>query len=243
MYAHIAALLARLEVSAGSGTLSLGDRAFVRAQIAEIADLLSLRQDPAAIALVTAFRQLAVRLEARNAEVAPVVGQEPVVFAPEIAQANLVSRRGWRADEARTAVGRRLSRDLRRVAAMVAAAATLSTTALSPGSVRAAIPTYSVGGAITNPLTGASETVETIVNGGVVRTKQGHLIVIATTVGDSFQAGDFGAAETPKADPNDPDPPPAANKTYTVSAVILTAGKITGVKVKDSSNVVYTLNS
>jgi hypothetical protein len=243
LYAHIAALLARLEASAGSGTLSPADRALVRVQIAEIADLLSPRQDSAAIALATAFRQLAARLEAQSAEVAPAACEETDIVVPGISQASPASRRGRRADKAHTAVGRRLSRDLRRVAAMVAAAATLSTAVLSPGPVRAAIPTYSVGGAIINPLTGDSETVEAIVNGGVVRTNKGHLIVIATTVGDTFQAGDFGVAETPKADPNDPDPPPAANRTYTVDSVIVSAGKITAVKVKDSSNVVYTLNT
>ncbi|MBI1683798.1 autotransporter outer membrane beta-barrel domain-containing protein [Caulobacter hibisci] len=240
LYAHIATLLVRLEASAGDGSLSRADRASLRIQIAEIADLLSPRNDSTALALVLAFRQLAARLDA---QVASPVDEAPSVAEPLVSTPGPVSRRARKADKVRTAEGRRLTRDLRRVAAMVAAAATLSTAVMSPGPVRAAIPTYSVGGSITNPQTGATETVEAIVNGGVVRTKEGHLIVIATTVGDTFQAGDFGVTETVKADPSDPDPAPAANKTYKVSAVIPSSGPITSVKVKDTAtNVEYTLN-
>lgn len=238
-YGRIASLLQRLDAGVGENLLSVADRASARAQIAEIAELLSGRDDPAALALVAGFRQLAARLDAQEA-VQPIISEE-VLSRSADRRAGAAARKG-RQPVVRTAEGRRLTRDLRRVAAMVAAAATMTTASLSYSPVMAAVPVYQVDDKIVNPSTGVEETVAAVVNGGVVRTKEGHLIVIATTVGDTFQAGDFGTAQTVEATPDGPDPAPAANKTYTVSSQIITGGKLTGVKVKDSSNVEYTLN-
>jgi hypothetical protein len=50
----------------------------------------------------------------------------------------------------------------------------------------AAIPVYSVGGTITNPQTGGTETVIALIGNYSVQTDQNHVILLAQTVGDTY---------------------------------------------------------
>ena len=123
---------------------------------------------------------------------------------------------------------RKLTKLLRLLGPLAAASAMSGFMLSAPAA--AAIPVVAVGGTVFNPLTRTNETILQVVGspGYAVRTTTGNIILLAQTVGDSFT------------DSN--------NKVQTVTAVTTTTygvapnavTYVTGVTLKDASNVVTT---
>ena len=136
----------------------------------------------------------------------------------------------------RNSIGKRLSRELRRLAvavtAMVAAAApTLA--AADPAPPPNPTAAYHVDDLITNPATGQQEEIAEIVNAITVRTESGNLILVPMAAGTTFTVADQGTGNHP--DDGTPDPA-GTSKTYTVVSVDNTDPAHPKLKVKDASN-------
>ena len=78
---------------------------------------------------------------------------------------------------------RRLKRLLRWLVPLAMATAGVT---LGAAPAFAAIPVYAVGGTITNPQTGGTETVVALIGTYSVQTDQNHVILLAQTVGDTY---------------------------------------------------------
>jgi hypothetical protein len=97
-----------------------------------------------------------------------------------------------------------------------ASMATIATLMLLPGVAAATIPTLNVGDTVTNPDTGATETVTQVAPPAAVETDQGNIIFLAQTVGDSYSYNGL---------------------TYTVTAVTKdSSNHITAVTLSDGTN-------
>ena len=217
--AKIALMLRGLEKLAAARDLSNADRASARTQVLEIAGLLSQSRNRDLIALHDGFLILAERL-------APIpVEADGEIAAPDVAPLGR-----------RNTIGKRLSRELRRLAvavtAMVAAAApTLA--AADPAPPPNPTAAYHVDDLITNPATGQQEEIAEIVNAITVRTESGNLILVPMAAGTTFTVADQGTGNHP--DDGTPDPA-GTSKTYTVESVDNTDPAHPKLKVKDASN-------
>lgn len=113
---------------------------------------------------------------------------------------------------------RKLARLLRTLTPLAIAGAAVGSFVASPA--MAALPVYTVGQSITNPSSGAAETVAELVENYGVVTSAGNFILLAQTVGDSYTVTDNSTN-------------PAVVTSFQVTAVTLTAGRVTGVTVKN----------
>ncbi|PLR22948.1 hypothetical protein SGCZBJ_16465 [Caulobacter zeae] len=224
--AQAAALVDQLIHAIDTEGLSRSEAASAAAQVLGLVQSLSLRGDPDAAALKAALGRLAERLALAKDD--PAAPEAPAAEA--------------------TVAGSRFAKRLKRLAMIVTAGAVLSApmaaaardtgASLGPAlmgssaasiALMGALPVYSVGDMIVNPVSGSSEKVVEKLTTVAVRTEAGNIILLATAVGDTFTD-------------------PQTDKDYEVTAVTKNAdNRVVGVTVKEavsgaSSNLVVVTN-
>ena len=147
--ARIAVLVDQLSATMDGERLAKAQSAAVRAEVRSLVQLLAGRPDAGAVALSDALQRLSTRLE----------------WSPGVSRVTPVSatRR------------RRFMRNLRRLAAVIAATVAMG----APMLAAAAIPVLNPGDSVYNPLTVANETVVEKVGPAAVRTNLGNIILLA----------------------------------------------------------------
>ncbi|KQN39323.1 hypothetical protein ASG37_06985 [Sphingomonas sp. Leaf407] len=123
---------------------------------------------------------------------------------------------------------RRLQRLLRQLAPLTLGGVAAATVGAAPAFAYAA-PV--LGDSVVNPETGTTETVIELIGDHSVRTDKNNVILLAQAVGDVFTATVPDTSTTPTG---------TKTVTYTVTAVSLTDGRVTGVTLKDAADVVST---
>ncbi|MEH0196128.1 hypothetical protein V7S57_09825 [Caulobacter sp. CCNWLY153] len=211
--AQAAALVDQLIHAIETEGLSRSEAASAAAQVLGLVQTLSLRGDPDAASLKAALGRLAERLALAKDD--PAAPEAPVAET--------------------TIAGSRFAKRLKRLAMIVTAGAVLTApmaaaardtgAGLGPAlmgssavsiALMGALPVYSVGDMIVNPVSGASEKVVEKLTTVAVRTEAGNIILLATTVGDTFTD-------------------PQTSKAYEVTAVTKNAdNRVVGVTVKEA---------
>ncbi|HYC98208.1 autotransporter outer membrane beta-barrel domain-containing protein [Brevundimonas sp.] len=182
-------------------------------------------------ALIAQIDEMVAVLDARRGD-----GDARVLADALLTLRHSLAEVGKRGRERRVdaAAGRRLGRNLRRIALLLTAGAALaapmaaaagapdpvspSAAAGLPTGPQAVIVPVPVGGTILNPVTNANETVVEVLGPAAVRTNLNNVILLAQTVGDIF-----------------PNP---AGGNWTVTAVTTDGdGHVVSITVKDASNV------